>query len=106
MAYDELLAERLRRALPGITEKKMFGGLAFFIDGNMFVGVAGHDLMVRVGPQAYADALARPHARAMDITGKPMKGYVMVAPPGHADATDLATWIELARSFAATLPAR
>ena len=82
MAYDEGLAERLREVFPehaGIAEKKMFGGLCFLARGHMFVGIVGEALMARVGPVAYEKALRRPHARVMDFTGKPMKGYVYVA---------------------------
>jgi TfoX/Sxy family transcriptional regulator of competence genes len=61
-----------------VTEKKMFGGIAFLLDGAMFCGVSGGDLMVRVGAEAHEAALARPHARPMDFTGRPMKGYVFV----------------------------
>ncbi|MCZ7645837.1 MAG: TfoX/Sxy family protein [Planctomycetota bacterium] len=85
MAFDEKLAERIRRALKrrhGIREKKMFGGLAFLLHGHMTVGVVGEMLMVRVGPAAYAGALKLPHARAMDFTGKPLTGFVYVESPG------------------------
>ena len=77
MAYDEDLAHRVRARLAeqdGITEKAMFGGLAFLLRGNMAVGISGDELMVRVGPDATDDALARPHTRAFDMTGRPMKG--------------------------------
>jgi len=79
MAYDEGLAERLRDLFvdrPGITEKKMFGGLAFMYRGHMLVGILEDSLMARVGTTEYADVLKRPHVREMDFTGKPMKGYV------------------------------
>ena len=81
MAYDEGLAQRLREVMADhddIEEKKMFGGLAFMLNGNMCVGVAGEQLMVRVGAEAYADALKQAHAREMDFTGKPLKGFVFV----------------------------
>ena len=77
MPYDEALAERIRAVLKhrrGITEKKMFGGLTFLLHGNMFCGVADRELMVRVGPDAYEQALARWHTREMDFTGRPLKG--------------------------------
>ena len=83
MAYDEYLAERIRKALKrrkGITEKKMFGGICLLLDGNMVGGVVNDDLMVRVGPDGYEDALKQPHARPMDFTGKPLKGMVYVGP--------------------------
>jgi hypothetical protein len=85
MAYDEKLAQRVRQALSGqdgIVEKKMFGGLAFMLHGNMSVGVEKDRLMVRVGPDRYDEALARPHARPMDFTGRPMKGFCVRAPGG------------------------
>jgi hypothetical protein len=81
VAYDEGLADRVRGVIgddPRLHEQKMFGGLAFMISGNMCVGIAGEDLMVRVGRDAYDDALARPHAREMDFTGRPMRGIVFV----------------------------
>jgi hypothetical protein len=107
MAYDEQLAERVRAVLgddPGIDERKMFGGLAFLLDGNMAVGITGEDLMVRVGPDAWADALAQPHAREMDFTGRSMKGLVYVAPDGVAEDEELAAWIGRGIDFAGSLP--
>jgi TfoX/Sxy family transcriptional regulator of competence genes len=105
MAYDEGLAERIRERLDDapVTEKKMFGGLAFLEAGNMTVGVIGDDLMVRVGPDNTAAALARDGAREFDMTGRPMKGWVVVA--GEAlDDEPLTQWIAEARAFVATLP--
>ena len=109
MAYDEGLAERLREVLagePGITEKKMFGGLALMTRGYMFVGIVGDALMARVGPDFYEAALARPHVRPMDFTGKPMAGYVFVDPPGLESDAELAGWVEQGRAFVRTLPAK
>lgn len=106
MAYDEGLAERIREVLgdtEDISEKKMFGGLAFLLSGKMFVGINGEDLMVRVGPAAYEAALARPGAREMDFTGKPMKGYVFVGPDGTEDDTNLQAWVKMAQAFVKTL---
>jgi TfoX/Sxy family transcriptional regulator of competence genes len=108
MPYDERLAERIRRALPAsssIAEKRMFGGLAFLRDGKMFVGVSNDDLMVRVGPAAYEDALARPHARPMDFTGRPLTGYVFVGAAGTRTDKAVAAWVEQALSFVGTLQA-
>ncbi|MBM3216980.1 TfoX/Sxy family protein, partial [Candidatus Poribacteria bacterium] len=85
MPYDENLAERIRRVVAGrhgVTEKRMFGGLAFLLDGKMFCGIANSDLMVRVGPERYEAALSLPHVRPMDFTGRPMTGYVYVGPEG------------------------
>jgi hypothetical protein len=109
MAYDESLAERLRAelgTLPGLTEKKMFGGIAFLIGGNMACGVIGDDLIVRVGAEQHAAALARPGARVFDFSGKPMTGWVMVAPAGYASAGDLTRWVKLAVAYAGALPVK
>ncbi len=97
MAYDEGLAERIRAVLDderGISEKKMFGGVAFLLDGKMFVGIVKDDLMVRLGP----------HTRPMDFTGKPMAGYIYVSPAGVEDNRALGKWIRLAAKFVAALP--
>lgn len=107
MAFDEYLAGRIRKALgrtPGITEKKMFGGVAFLRHGLMFVGVTGSTLMARVGKQAYEDALAREHVRVMDFTGKPMAGYVFIDEPGIAGEQDLRFWLDRCLAFVSTLP--
>ena len=101
MAYDEKLAERIRRAVgprADVTEKKMFGGVAFLLDGKMFVGIVKDELMVRVGPERHAEAIARPHARTMDFTGRPMVGYVFVAAPGVVGDRAVAAWVERSRS--------
>ena len=85
MAYDERLAERVGRLLElqeRVVEMRMFGGLAFMVKGNMALGVHKDRLMVRVGPEGYADALGRPHCQSMDITGRPMRGFVIVRPEG------------------------
>ena len=107
MAYDEALAARIRSALagePNVTEKKMFGGVAFMLDGNMACGVTGDEIMVRVGPDDHEDALSRPHARPMDFTGRSMRGLVYVARPGFQSDEDLAAWVEAGASFARSLP--
>ena len=109
MAFDPGLAERLREALldaPDISEKKMFGGLAFMSRGYMFIGIAGDTLMARVGPGHYDEALARPHVRAMDFTGRPLRGYVYVDPPGIGTDAELLGWIRCCRRFVDSLPAR
>jgi len=109
MAYDSGLAQRVREALAqqaGITEKKMFGGLAFLLDGKMFVGISGSALMARVGPASYTQALAQPHVRPMDFTGRPLTGYVYIDPPAlHSDA-DLAAWVGACARHVAALPAK
>ena len=107
MAYDEGLAERIRGLLEerdGVAEKRMFGGLAFLVGGNMAVGIVKEELMVRVGPEAHAAALAEPHARPMDFTKRPMRGFVFVAPAGFEEDADLARWVGRGVRFAASLP--
>lgn len=109
MAYDEGLAQRLRKHLgerEDLVERRMFGGLAFMLAGHMACGVIGDRLMVRVGPEHYEQALRRPHAREMDFTGRPLKGFVFVEPPGFADDEDLKAWIEQGLGFVSTLPAK
>lgn len=107
MAYDEQLVERIRGLVGdelGYGEKKMFGGVCFLLHGNMVAGVATDDLMVRVGPDAWAEALAQPHAREMDFTGRSMKGFVFVEPAGLAEDADLQAWIDRGLAFAGALP--
>ena len=109
MPYDEKLAERVRAVFqsePGYTEKKMFGGICFMIGRNMALGVTGSDLMVRPGPDDFEDALMLPHARPMDFTGRPMKGFVYVGPEGIATEAALAEWVERGASYARSLPAK
>jgi TfoX/Sxy family transcriptional regulator of competence genes len=107
MAYDEGLAERIRGILSehrAISEKRMFGGVAFMVESRMFVGIVKEDLMVRVGPEAH-DALVRaPHARVMDFTGRPMRGFLFVAPPGYEADADLERWVERSLSFVTAMP--
>ena len=107
MAYDERLAERIRGALagrPAVTERKMFGGIAFMVGGNMAVGVVRDDLMVRVGSEAHEGALSQPHVREMDFAGRPMRGMVYVAPPGVESDADLDRWVEAGADYAGSLP--
>ncbi|RJQ20228.1 TfoX family protein [Candidatus Woesearchaeota archaeon] len=106
MAYDEKLAERIRKAvksLRGIDEKKMFGGIAFLLHGKMFVGITKDELLARVGPENNEPALKKPHTRPMDFTGKPMKGFIYVAPAGIKTDKQLKSWIEMAKTFVQTL---
>jgi TfoX/Sxy family transcriptional regulator of competence genes len=105
--YDERLAERVRLVVKkrrGVSEKKMFGGIAFLLRGNMFCGVVEQQLMVRVGPDAYAQTLARAHAREMDFTGRPLKGMVYVEPAGVRSPEHLRSWIDRGLQFVKTLP--
>jgi TfoX/Sxy family transcriptional regulator of competence genes len=108
MAYDQDFANRLREQLAdetGVTEKAMFGGLAFLLHGNMAVGVSSTgELMVRVGPEATDDSLSRPHTRLFDMTGRPMKGWILVAPEGVRTKRQLGTWVNRGVEFARTLP--
>ena len=109
MAFDEALAARIRTAFrgrKGIEEKKMFGGLAFLLNGNMLVGVWKDFLIVRLGPEQSEEALLEPRVKAMDITGKPMKGWVMVAPEGVEDDDQLKGWVERAVKFVRQLPGK
>lgn len=109
MAYDERLAQRIREVLAtrsDVVEKKMFGGLAFMLRGNMCCGVTRDDMMVRVGPEAYEEALALPHAREMDFTGKPLKGFVYVGQEGFESDDDLLAWVGRGVNFALSLPAK
>src|SRR3972149_8642799 len=106
MAFDEGLATRLRELFAGwtgVTERKLCGGLAFMVHGYMFVGVLGDTLMARVGQDRYAQTLKRRHVREMDFTGKPMKGFVFVDPPGFESDHDLARWAEECRAFVSSL---
>jgi TfoX/Sxy family transcriptional regulator of competence genes len=106
MAYDEVLEGRIRRAVADredVGDKKMFGGVAFLLDGKMFCGIVKEDLMVRVGPDAHEKALGEPHVRPMDFSGRPMKGYVYVGPAGTKTDKMVARWVERGLKFAATL---
>jgi len=107
MAYDEDMAYRIREALAaqsGVTEKKMFGGLTFMVNGHMCCGLAKGDLMVRVGPKQYEEALAQPHAREMNFTGRPMKGMIYVDPDGYHTDEELHAWVDRGLAFVASLP--
>jgi hypothetical protein len=107
MPFDEEVASRLRAQLvgrPGVTERGMFGGTAFFIDGNLCVGVIRHDLVARVGPERFSVAIERPGVRPFNLTGRPMSGWVMVAPSGYPDDRALAGWVDEALEYVQTLP--
>src|SRR5215207_4494378 len=107
MAYDDELADRVRAVLGDRTslgERKMFGGLAFMHNGHMFSGVLGERLVVRLGPEAGERALEQPHNAPMDFTGRPLKGYVYVAPAGLRNADDIRRWLEPAIEFVESLP--
>ena len=107
MAYDEPLASRIREVLagrPGMTEMKMFGGIAFMDRGNMACGVVGSELMVRVGPEAHDAALAQPGTRPMDFNGRAMKGMLFVGGAGLSADGGLQGWLERGLAFTQTLP--
>lgn len=109
MAFDEGVAQRAREAMddfPEVSERKMFGGIAFMVRGNMCCGVVDSKLMLRVGAEQYEESLALPHAREMDFTGKPMKGFVYIAEEGFESDTDLKAWIDRAFDFVGSLPAK
>jgi TfoX/Sxy family transcriptional regulator of competence genes len=109
MAFDEDLAARTRDVLArakGVEEKRMFGGVGFLLHGNMLVGVWEDSLIARLGPDDGAAALREPHVRAFDVTGRPMKGWVMVGPEGVEDDDRLADWVGRATRFVETLPAK
>jgi len=105
MAYDEDLANRARAVMPTdaeVTERKMFGGLAFLLKGHMFAGIVGSDLMVRIGAEAAQRALELDHVREMDFTGRPMKNMIFVQPAG-LHGPELGRWVTAAADYARTL---
>src|SRR5262245_57248741 len=109
MAYDEGLAERIRGVLdgrPGVTEKRMFGGIAFLVKGHMSVGIVQDKLMVRVGRETYDSVLRERHVRRMDFTGRPMKGFVYILAAGYETDADLQRWVDRGVGFVSALPAR
>lgn len=109
MTYDEALASRLRSILeaePGMSERQAFGGISFLINGNMSVGVIGEELVVRVGPKDFETAVKEDHARPFDFTGRPMKGWVYVAPQALSSDESLAAWVQRGVTFARSLPSK
>jgi hypothetical protein len=109
MAFDEFRAARIRDALArkkGVEEKKLFGGIGFLLNGNMLVGVWKESLIVRLGPEGGDEALKEPHVSEFDVTGRSMKGWVLVAPQGVKDDDQLGGWIQGAVKFVGTLPAK
>lgn len=107
MAYDESLDGRMEDALAaetGIIKKKMFGVTCYMRDGNAFAGVWNDSLIVRTGPDAYESALEEPNVREFDITGKPMRGWIVVGPDGIDEDSSLREWLNRAMEFAGTLP--
>jgi len=103
MAYNEILAERVRKIFkPGkiqVEENKMMGGLTFMVNGKMCVGISNNDLMARIAPEEYENALLKKGCREMDFTGRPMKGFVFIGSDGTKSDTDLNYWVQLALDF-------
>jgi TfoX/Sxy family transcriptional regulator of competence genes len=109
MAYDQGLAQRVREILAhttGFSEKKMFGGICCLIHGNMACGILNDDVIVRVGKDNYEDALTQPHTRIFDLTGRPMNGWIVLTPEGHASDKDLLDWVKKGVEFARSLPSK
>jgi len=109
MPFDETLAVRLRAVLTGtdgVSEKSMFGGRAFLLNGNMLVGVIKNDLVARVGPERFDAAVARRGVRPFDFSGRPMSGWVMVNPEGCDSDASLGEWVDEAIDYVRTLPSR
>lgn len=109
MPYDNILAERMRPMLlprAGVMEKNMFGGVAFLVHGNMCCGIWKNLLVIRLSVDQATSELKRPHVRVMDLTGKPMKGWIFVEPAGTKKDADLFAWVEKAVAFASSLPAK
>ncbi len=107
MPFDERLAQRIRDILAEECHAKgrrMFGGLAFMVNGHICCGIVGEDLVVRVGAEGHEQALSQPHARAMDFTGRPMKGFVYVGPDGYRTKAALKTWLKRGLHFVMSLP--
>jgi TfoX/Sxy family transcriptional regulator of competence genes len=109
MAFSEVLAERIRQRLArpkNVEEKKMFGGVGFLLNGNLLVGVWKDSLCVRLGPDQAEAALLEPHVKELDITGRPMRNWVLVEPEGVEDDDQLSGWIQRAMKFVGKLPAK
>jgi TfoX/Sxy family transcriptional regulator of competence genes len=108
MAYNLELAERIRSQLDGIpvVEKKMFGGVGFLLNGNIACGVNKDDLIVRVNPEKHTALLKKPHVKPFDMTGKPMKGWLLVEIDGVKTEKQLSTWVKEGVEFASTLPVK
>lgn len=108
MAYNEKLAKRVRAEFGEIPciEKKMFGGVGFLVHGNMACGVYKNDMIVRVAPEKHEKLMKKKHTKVFDITGRPMKGWLMVEPDGCKSAKQLSTWVKEGIEFALTLPVK
>jgi len=109
MAYNQELDQRIKKIVSrwkGTNGKKMFGGVCHLINGNMFCGVHKDYLILRLGEDQSSDVLKHPYARQFDITGKPMRGWVMIANDGYQSDADLKAWLDQAKAFAKSLPAK
>ncbi|MCP4305186.1 MAG: TfoX/Sxy family protein [bacterium] len=109
MTYNDGLADDIRAVIgdhPALTERQMFGGIAFMVQGNMAVGVSGDELMVRVGKEAHDEAVSRPGARIFDMGPRPMRGWIAVSPAGLASDQALLAWVRQGVGYAESLPAR
>ena len=109
MAFDEKLATRIRTHLgkrTGLVEKKMFGGIAFLLNGNMCCGIHRDSLIVRLDPRETEGALSEQHTRVFDLTGRPMKGWILVEPPGLSTEARLGKWVARASKYAGSFPAK
>jgi len=107
MAFDETLASRVRKLMSrrrNVTERRMLGGLAFLLNGNMCCSVGRDRILIRTGPAKYEEALGRPHTREMNFTGRTMKGYIYVDPAGYESDEDLKQWVGAALEFVSSLP--
>jgi len=107
--FNDLTARKIRNALdntPGVSERQIIGGVAFLLEGNMCCGIFDEKLVVRVGPDAYHDALREPHAHPMDFTGRPLPGFVYIAREGYASEFSLQQWIDRSVGFVSSLPGR
>jgi len=107
MAYDNALAERIRKQLgmrPGMTEKSMFGGVGFLLHGNLCCGVYRNEMIVRIKPESTAGALKLRYVRIFNISGRPMRGWILVASGGLATEEALSKWVHTGLSYTATLP--
>ena len=109
MAFNEALAERIRRHLArrkSVAERQMFGGIGFLLNGNLLVGVRNDSLIVRLDPAESDAALNEPHVRAFDVGGRPMKGWLLVAPAGVEADDQLRAWVARSAEFVSKLPAK
>jgi TfoX/Sxy family transcriptional regulator of competence genes len=109
MAYSIALAGRIRQRLArrkNVEERRMFGGVGFLLNGNLLVGVWKESLVVRLGEDEGEEALKEPHVREFDITGRPMRNWVLVEPEGVEDDDQLGGWIQRAMKFVGSLPAK